>query len=150
MTLFSRMLTSLWIVLLCSSSVSADQESSMLGLRTAVYSVDDIDKAKNWYAEAFGVEPYFDQAYYVGFNIRGFELGLMPTSNEKVPSDNVVAYWGVDNIEQEFTRLVSLGAKSVSPITDVGGGIKLGVLEDPFGNALGLIFNPHFRASQNP
>jgi uncharacterized glyoxalase superfamily protein PhnB len=55
-----------------------------------------------------------------------------------------VAYWGVDDADAAFARLVSLGATSVEPIEDVGGGIRIGAVRDPFGNILGVIYNPHF------
>ena len=51
--------------------------ASVLGLRTTIYKVGDINIAKGWYAEAFQVEPYFDEPFYVGFNVAGYELGLM-------------------------------------------------------------------------
>ena len=51
-----------------------------LGLRTAIYHVDDIAKGKAWYAQVLGIEPYFDQPFYVGFNAGGYELGLQPSA----------------------------------------------------------------------
>ncbi|WP_220347640.1 VOC family protein [Thalassotalea euphylliae] len=128
-----------------SESLKANsKDAQILGLRTSVYMVDDIDKAKHWYAKAFGTAPYFDEPYYVGFNIGGFELGLMPTG-EKQKGSNVIAYWGVNNVEVTYQKLLDLGAKQLNPITDVGGGIKLGVVQDPFGNPLGVIYNPMFQ-----
>jgi catechol 2,3-dioxygenase-like lactoylglutathione lyase family enzyme len=47
-------------------------------MRTVVYHVDDLTKAKEWYADLLGVEPYFDEPFYVGFNVGGYELGLDP------------------------------------------------------------------------
>ena len=44
----------------------------MLGLRTTIYKVDDLAKAKEWYAKAFETQPYFDEPFYVGFNIQGY------------------------------------------------------------------------------
>ena len=49
-----------------------------LGLRTVIYRVRDLAAAKAWYANAFGVQPYFDEPFYVGFDIGGYELGLHP------------------------------------------------------------------------
>lgn len=43
--------------------------SKFLGLRTTIYKVKEIEKARDWYAEVFETQPYFDQPYYVGFNI---------------------------------------------------------------------------------
>ncbi len=71
----------------------------MLGLRTAIYHVPDLAKAKAWYRDAFGVMPYFDAPYYVGFNIGGFELGLNPDTKTIAPgARGVVAYWGVVDV----------------------------------------------------
>ena len=54
----------------------------MLGLRTTVYKVDNLNDAKAWYTKAFEVKPYFDEPYYVGFNIQGYELGLQEESSK--------------------------------------------------------------------
>ena len=45
------------------------------GLRTAAYPVPDLEAGKKWYTEALGVEPYFSEPFYVGFDIGGYELG---------------------------------------------------------------------------
>ncbi len=47
-----------------------------LGLRTAAYHVDDIEQGKLWYSEVLGVPPYFDQPFYVGFNVGGLRAGV--------------------------------------------------------------------------
>jgi len=117
-----------------------------LGLRTAAYQVKDLAKAKAWYAKVTGIQPYFDQPYYVGFNVGGFELGLVPeegaTENRR-PSG--VAYWGVQDAHAAYGRLLELGATPVEPLQDVGGGILIGAVHDPFGNVLGVIQNPNFK-----
>lgn len=118
----------------------------MLGLRTTIYKVGDIDKAKAWYTKAFGVEPYFDEPYYVGFNIGGYELGLQPEdepTSDKVES--VVAYWGVENIQEIYDQFLRLGATENEKPYNVGGEIITATVKDPFGNVIGLIFNPHFK-----
>jgi predicted enzyme related to lactoylglutathione lyase len=117
----------------------------MLGLRTAIYKVPDIIKAKEWYAKAFETQPYFDEPFYVGFNICGFELGLVPDDSIPIEkTDGVVAYWGVNKIETEFDRLKTLGATENEKPTDVGSDIKVATVKDPWGNVIGLIYNPHF------
>ena len=50
----------------------------------------------------------------------------------------------LENIVAEFARLLALGAAELEPVTDVGGGIKVAALRDPFGNRLGIIENPNF------
>jgi len=116
-----------------------------LGLRTVIYHAPDLANAKAWYATAFGVAPYFDQPFYVGFQIGGFELGLDPDVRAVTVGNNAVAYWGVDDIDQVYGRLLGLGAKSRQAVREVGGNIKVATVDDPFGNVIGLIQNPHFK-----
>ena len=116
-----------------------------LGLRTVVYQADDLEKATKWYAKALGVEPYFDEPFYVGFDIGGFELGLHPGTEGIRKGNNVAVYWGVENIGSAYAHLLDMGAEENEPIRDVGGGIKVATFLDPFGNLLGIIENPHFR-----
>ena len=120
------------------------------GLRTVIYGVSDIGKAKKWYTKVLGFKPYFDEAFYVGFNVGGFELGLDPNAKPvSSASAGVVAYWGVENIGAEFDRLIELGAGEHGAIRQVGEGIQVATVLDPFGNILGLIYNPHFKISEN-
>jgi len=116
------------------------------GLRTAIYHVDDIEKAKSWYSSILGIEPYFDEPFYVGFNVGGYELGLQPgenTSDDK--AQGTVAYWGVGNAEVALNRVIKLGATKHEDVQDVGGEIKVATVKDPFGNVFGIIENPHFK-----
>jgi len=114
------------------------------GLRTTIYHVPDIDRAKEWYKEVLGFPPYFEQPFYVGFNIGGFELGLQPDSPPTpAQSHSVVTYWGVSEIESDYKRLLSLGAIPYSEVQSVGDGIRVATVIDPFGNILGIIENPH-------
>lgn len=118
----------------------------MLGLRTTIYKVGNIQKATEWYAKAFETEPYFQESNYVGFNIGGFELGLQPEQNpttEKIES--VVSYWGVDKIQETYDRLIKLGATENEKPYNVGGELMTATVKDPFGNVIGLIFNPYFK-----
>jgi predicted enzyme related to lactoylglutathione lyase len=114
----------------------------ILGLRTVIYPTPDLAKGKDWYSQILGRKPYFDEPFYVGFAVGGFELGLIP---DGVPSsDGPLAYWGVADIEAEVQRLTKLGGTVHEPVKDVGGGIKVAAMRDPFGNLFGVIENPHF------
>ena len=115
-----------------------------LGLRTVIYHVPDLARAKAWYAAAFGVAPYFDEPFYVGFEIGGYELGLHPDLTGVTFGNNAVAYWGVPNIDTAHAHMLEHGAGPREPIKDVGEGIKVAAVADPFGNVIGLIENPHF------
>jgi len=119
------------------------------GLRTAIYYVSDLNEAKAWYAKAFNTEPYFDEPFYVGFNIGGYELGLLP--EEKAPETKAassVAYWGVDDAEKEYKRLLEHGATVFHEPTDVGEGIITAEVRDPWGNIIGVIYNPYFKLEE--
>jgi len=116
-----------------------------LGLRTVIYHVPNLDQAKAWYAEAFGMEPYFNEPFYVGFEVGGYELGLHPAMGGVTVGNNAVAYWGVEDIEKAYAHMLDRGATARDPILEVGEGIKVGTVADPFGNVIGLIYNPHFK-----
>jgi predicted enzyme related to lactoylglutathione lyase len=119
---------------------------SILGLRTVIYHVSDIAAAKQWYTRVLGVEPYFDEPFYVGFNVGGFELGLDPDPGSGLSgAGGTTAYWGVGNAEKAIAKLVEAGATSKAPVTEVGDGIRVGTVLDPFGNELGVIENPNFK-----
>ncbi|MBA3963294.1 MAG: VOC family protein [Chthoniobacterales bacterium] len=122
----------------------------LLGLRTVIYKAPDLGKAKAWYASVLGFPPYFDQPFYVGFNVGGYELGLDPNATGS-PSGatGAVAYWGVANAEEALPRLLSLGAQECSAVQDVGEGIRVASVVDPFGNTFGIIENPHFRLAEH-
>jgi predicted enzyme related to lactoylglutathione lyase len=117
-----------------------------LGLRTVIYHAPDLAKTKAWYAELLGIEPYFDQPFYVGFSVAGYELGLDPDgSSTPGGKSGAVAYWGVANAETAFRRLIELGATERSAVQEVGEGIRVATVLDPFGNIFGIIENPHFK-----
>ena len=123
--------------------------NTFLGLRTVIYKVSDLAKATAWYASAFGTEPYFNEPFYVGFSIGGYELGLLPEeTSEEIKTANVLTYWGVDHVDQEYKRLLDAGATALEEPHDVGGEIIVAAVKDPWGNAIGLIYNPHFRLEE--
>ena len=128
-----------------------------LGLRSLIFHVPDLAAASQWYQTILGYKPYFDQPFYVGFNIGGFELGLQPAEEneriEKVCSGHTegVCYWGVQDIQASFERLLSLGAEPHGEIQNVGGEIEMAAFDDPWGNAFGIIYNPEFKYQEpNP
>ena len=116
-----------------------------IGLRTATYQVNDLNQAKVWYRRVLGFEPYFDQPFYVGFNVGGFELGLTPGDAAPHRAAAGIAYWGVADAQAAYRRLVELGATGLEPVRDVGEGILIGTVHEPFGNVLGVIENPNFQ-----
>jgi predicted enzyme related to lactoylglutathione lyase len=127
------------------------------GCCTITYWADDLPAAMRWYAELLGVEPYFVRPVdgppaYVEFRIGDYqaELGLLdrryaPESAATTPG-GVVMHWHVDDIEAAFNRLRSLGAREYQPITPREAGFVTASVVDPFGNVLGIMYNPHYLA----
>ena len=121
------------------------------GLRTVIYVVPDLGAAKTWYGETFEIAPYFDEPFYVGYSVGGYELGLMPEEGtQRAGLGGTFAYWGVDDADAALARAVRAGAQIHSTVQDVGGGIRTATVLDPWGNAVGLIENPHFRLPETP
>lgn len=108
-------------------------------LRTVIYHAEDITKAKNWYIALTGTEPYFDEPFYVGFDINGCELGIDPDMKNVEAGNRTVSYWSVDDIHAAVDKAVQLKATVISPVTNVGGTIEVAVVQDPFGNHIGFI-----------
>ncbi|RVT99786.1 VOC family protein [Mucilaginibacter limnophilus] len=119
--------------------------TSFLGLRTTIYKVPDMAAAKKWYNATFETEPYFDEPFYAGYNIAGYELGLQP--DESSSGNNVVTYWGVNDVNEQYQRLLSLGAEAFEEPQNVGGEIVVAAVKDPWGNIIGLIYNPEFKVA---
>ena len=118
----------------------------ILGLRTAIYPANDLAAARDWYARVLDLQPYFDEPFYVGFNVGGFELGLIPDGMAGTHGPQPL--WGVSDAACVLARLKDLGAKDLEPLTEVGGGIKVAAVIDPFGNRFGIIENPNFDPQQ--
>ncbi|OAI42069.1 bleomycin resistance protein [Verrucomicrobia bacterium SCGC AG-212-E04] len=119
-----------------------------LGLRTCIFRVGDrLDEAKAWYSKVLGFPPYFDEPFYVGFNVGGYELGLHPEPPGDHPESAVAVniFWGVANAETALAHLLSHGATPFEGVSEVGGGIKVALVRDPLGNLFGIIENPHFQ-----
>ena len=123
---------------------SSTNTPNFLGLRTAIYHAPDLAQAKSWYSKILGIEPYFDQPFYVGFNVDGYEPVSTPI-RPRPHAPGVVVYWGVSDADAALKRLLSLGATERTNVQDVGEGIRVATVLDPFGNIFGVIENPHFK-----
>jgi lactoylglutathione lyase len=123
-------------------------KKSILGLRTTIYKVPDLKKAKAWYAKAFEIDPYFDEPFYVGFSVGGYELGLLPDEVKGKRTDNVLSYWGVEDIQERYDHFIKVGATKHEKPNNVGGELMVASVKDPWGNVIGLIYNPHFKLEE--
>jgi predicted enzyme related to lactoylglutathione lyase len=104
------------------------------GVRTIIYPVKDLARAKALFRTLLGIEPYTDQPYYVGFRVGDQEIGLDPNGHEY----GMTAYYDVDDIEQSLQSLVDSGAHVQHQVRNVGGGRLIAVVEDDTGNMIGL------------
>jgi len=126
--------------------IMSDKNEKFLGLRTSIYMVTDLKKAKEWYSNVFAIEPYFDEDFYIGFNIGGYELALMPSTIEPDKKlESVITYWGVEKIDDVYKHLLSAGATMHEAPKNVGGDLMVASVYDPWGNILGIIYNPVFK-----
>ena len=109
-------------------------------LRTCIYQVYDLALAKEFYSQALGKDPYFDEPYYVGFNVDGHELGLDPDVSKRPPGGSgVIGYWRVEDINAAWQHLTTIGATSIELPHSVGVDLQTSIVADPFGNYIGLI-----------
>lgn len=118
--------------------------ASLEGLRTVIYPSPDLDAAKAWWTGFLGIDPYFDEPFYVGYSVGGYELGLLPNAD---PLDGVLTYWGVEDVPAAVAAAIADGATEHTPAADVGEGIVTATVRTPSGAILGLIYNPHFSTS---
>lgn len=116
---------------------------AFLDLASAIYVVPDLSAATEWYSIALGLEPYFEEPFYVAYRIGGQELGLVPAEGgDAVGPGGSIAYWRVADANSSLARLLSLGAAEQYPVTDVGGGVLVASVTDPYGNIIGIIELP--------
>ena len=112
------------------------------GLRTVIYPAPDLDAATAWWTQLLGQPPYFEQPFYVGFEVAGYELGLLPDAD---PADGALTYWGVDDVQAAMDDAIAAGATVHVAASEVGDGIVTGSVRTPDGTILGLIYNPNFK-----
>ena len=113
-------------------------------LASAIYVVPDLEDATEWYRTVLGFPPYFEESYYVGFRVGAQELGLVPAEEGDAPGPGgAVPYWRVENADSALARLLELGAGAQYPVTDVGGGVRVATVADPYGNLIGIIETPN-------
>ncbi len=108
------------------------------GIRVVVYPVKDLARAKAFYRELLGVEPYADAPYYVGFKVGDQDISLDPNGHK----EGMTPYYYVDDIEKSLQSLLDAGARQIQQIKDVGGGRLIASVKDENGNIIGLVQDP--------
>jgi predicted enzyme related to lactoylglutathione lyase len=116
-------------------------DSSTEGIKTVLHPVSDLEKAKAVYTALLGIPPQADSSYYVGYEVAGQQIGLVPSGGQQGMT-SPVAYWHVPDIEAKLAEVTAAGATVKEPPHDVGAGRLVASFADPDGNVLGLIQDP--------
>jgi predicted enzyme related to lactoylglutathione lyase len=113
-------------------------DSSTEGITIVLHPVTDLDRAKAVYTALLGMPPQADSSYYVGYDVAGQHIGLVPSGGPQSMA-SPVAYWRVPDIEAKLAEVTAAGATVQEPPRDVGGGRLVATFTDPDGNVLGLV-----------
>lgn len=126
------------------------------GLVTVSFFAADVEAAKRWYTELLGIEPYFNvpsedgSLGYTEFRIGDYQDELGVIDNRYAPHDppagpaGAVIFWHVDDVAAALEKLLSMGAKQHEALTHRAEGFITASVVDPFGNILGIMYNPHY------
>ena len=115
--------------------------SSNEGIKTVLHPVSDLEKAKPVYAALLGLQPQADSSYYVGFDVAGQHIGLVPGGGPDAMT-SPVAYWHVSDIEAKLAEVTAAGGTVKDAPRDVANGRLVATFTDPDGNVLGLLQDP--------
>jgi predicted enzyme related to lactoylglutathione lyase len=116
-------------------------DSSNQGIKTVLHPVTDVDASKAVYTALLGVAPIADAPYYVGYEVGGQHIGLVPGSGPEAMT-SPVTFWEVSDIEAKLAEVTAAGATVKEAAHDVGGGRLTATFTDPDGNVLGLLQDP--------
>lgn len=128
---------------------------TLRGMTTVSFYAADMNAAKQWYSDLFGIEPYFvrpgaNQPAYIEFRLGDYqhELGIIdrkyaPKETATEPG-GAILFWHVDDLDATFATLKQMGAQEFEPITKRGDGFITASVIDPFGNILGIMYNQHY------
>lgn len=120
------------------------------GLTTISYWAEDLAAAKVWYTQLLGIDPYFERPGYIEFRLGDYqhELGVIDSryaaNRSAIGPAGAVIYWHVDDVPATFARLLDKGAQANEAPIDRGNGFITASVIDPFGNILGIMYNPHY------
>jgi predicted enzyme related to lactoylglutathione lyase len=131
-------------------------KQTLRGLATVSFYAADIKAAKKWYSELLGIEPYFqrpdsENPAYIEFRLGDYQHELGVIDSRYAPKGAAVAgprgavvYWHVDDVTATLEKLKAMGAKEYEPLTKREAGFITASVVDPFGNILGIMYNPHY------
>lgn len=108
------------------------------GIKTVLHPVSDLAAARKVYAALLGIQPQHDSPYYVGFDVEGQHIGLVP-GDEPQGMTAPVSYWHVPDLEAKLAEVTAAGGTVQQPPHNVGGTRQVATFTDPDGNVLGLL-----------
>lgn len=121
------------------------------GIATINFYAANHTEAVKWYSQYLNAEPYFNVPGYSEFRLGDFQVELGIVDNKYAPKNvsekpaGITAYWHVDNLQAAVDKALEMGATIFDPITPRGdSGFVTAAVTDPFGNILGLMYNPHY------
>lgn len=125
------------------------------GLATVSFFADDLAAAKRWYTDLLGIDPYFERPVagppaYIEFRLGDYqhELGVIDRRYAPHPAATgpagAVIFWHVDDVTATLAKVLSMGAKEHEAVTRREEGFITASVVDPFGNILGIMYNPHY------
>jgi len=109
------------------------------GVRTILYPVRDLAKAKALFTQLAGREPVADSPYYVGFDLDGQQIGLVPNGHDSQHMTGATPFWHVDDIEASVKAVLEAGGTMQQEIHGVGNGRRVAAVIDTEGNVLGFL-----------
>ncbi len=132
-----------------------EAKAMLRGMANVSYWADDVKKAREWYSQLFGIEPYFqrpdaENPAYIEYRVGDYQHEVGIVDKKYAPplamqgAGGATLYWHVDDIEKAFERILSLGAMPYEPVTKRGEGFVTAAAIDPFGNVIGLMYNRHY------
>jgi len=132
-----------------------NKTQTLRGMATVSFWADDLKAARDWYRELLGIDPYFERPNsnnpaYIEFRFGDYqhELGIIDRKFAPKGAGNgtggAVLFWHVDDIDATLTRLIAMGAREYEPLIAREAGFITASVVDPFGNILGIMYNPHY------
>ena len=126
------------------------KSQTLRGFATVSYYAADLQAAKNWYAELLGIQPYFIRDGYIEFRVGDYEHELGIIDSKYIPKvakpgpGGEVIFWHVEDVAAMLEKLKAMGAKEYEALTKREAGFITASVVDPFGNILGIMYNPHY------
>jgi predicted enzyme related to lactoylglutathione lyase len=112
--------------------------SSTEGIKIVLCPAADLERSKATFTALLGTPPQHDSEYYVGFDVAGQHIGLVPGGGPQGYT-TPVAFWAVADIEAKLAEVTAAGGAVKESPREVGPGRTVATFTDPDGSVLGLV-----------